>query len=121
MYPRLTPYNRQSSLPFSHIDADNSFYQSLFLSKMDISNTPLFDLHNKGQVKAITLSRVSQLLALCEYIKSSFTKEKVLILLEGLSLVLLSQKVCKSLLYLSHIIQMTHINEHNTCSMQTRM
>jgi hypothetical protein len=60
---------------------------------MDISTTALFAMHEQGRVKGFTVETPTQLLAIAELLKTSTQGEKVLVILEGLASLFLSQKV----------------------------
>lgn len=60
---------------------------------MDISALPLYHLAQQGGVKACSVHTMSQLLALAEYLRTSIHRQKVLVLIEGVSCLFSSQKV----------------------------
>ena len=63
---------------------------------MDFTTTALYHLHQADRVKAFTIHNILQLYAIVELLRTSIRQEKVLMLCEGLTPVLLAQKSCQA-------------------------
>lgn len=74
----------------------NNLHMSLVESGLDISSTPLHKMHREGRVKGFTIQTEIELLAIAELLKSTIQGEKVYLILEGLTGIFLSSKVCYS-------------------------
>lgn len=59
---------------------------------MDTHSTPLYLMHSQGRAKSITVHSLRQLLAVAEFVRTAVQREKVLVLLEGLSSLFALQK-----------------------------
>lgn len=71
----------------------NNLFCSILESKINLSSTALYRMHLDGRVKSIVVQNLLQLLAAAEFLRSSLASEKTLLLLDGLSTLLLAQKV----------------------------
>ena len=73
-------------------------------SAFDLQSTSLYALHEQQRVKGFTIQSATELLAISELLKSTIQEEKMLVIIEGLSTVLLSEKVSTTIFLLTFII-----------------
>ncbi len=73
----------------------NTLHQTHF----DIACTPMARLSASGRIKSYCVHSILQLVAVIEFLKGSLQGEKCLLIVEGLSPLILAQKVFERLLH----------------------